>query len=553
MSDPRILGIIPARGGSKGIPGKNLRPLAGRPLIAHTIAGARASRTIGRVVVSTDDEAIARVAREHGAEVVMRPAELSGDTASSEAALLHVLDHLRKTEGYVPRITVFLQCTSPLATVEDIDGTIDALEREGADSALAVAPFHHFLWKAGPGGEAVALQHDPRVRPMRQQREAEFRETGAVYALRTEGFLAARHRFFGRTVFHVMPLERSLEIDEPEDLRIAEMILTARDGGAPAAAAATSSPATPPPPAAAAPTLPPTPAPRVAPAPASARRRALTDWLLPPAALNLARTAAAHTRHALRTSGTEKRLLAANASLRDRHRGERCFIVATGPSIKTQDLSPLARETVIAVSNFFVHPGFRAIAPRYYCIPPWHAEVAGPAWTAWLGELAPALRSIDPCDVFVGLEDRTRIPGSGFREGQLHYLAFAPHLRPSRVDLAGLCLAPKSVTIMALQVALFLGFGEIQLLGCDHDWILHLNESRHFYAEAEHAAQRAGYDEWFTPDFAAHCRDYLHLWEQYRTLDAVARSRSVRILNATAGGLLDVFPRAAFPPAAPRS
>jgi CMP-N-acetylneuraminic acid synthetase len=542
MSDPGILAIIPARGGSKGIPGKNLRPLAGRPLVAHTIARARASGHIGRVVVSTDDEAIARVAREHGAEVVMRPAELSGDTASSEAALLHVLEHLRQAEGYVPRLTVFLQCTSPLAAVEDIDGTIDALERDGADSALAVAPFHHFLWKSGPGGEAVAIQHDPRVRPMRQQREPEFRETGAVYVLRTEGFLAARHRFFGRTVFHVMPVERSLEIDDPEDLRIAEWMMAAGPDPRPAT-----------PPAVARSNAPPTSPPdAVAPSPSS-RRRTLTDLILPPAALSLARSTSAHLRFAMRTSAAERRRLAANAALKDRHRGERCFIVATGPSIKTQDLRSLRGETVIAVSNFFVHAEFRAIAPRYYCIPPWHVEVTEPAWAAWLGELAPALRSLDPCDVFVALDDRARIPTAGFRDGQLHDLAFAPHLRPHGIDLTGLCLAPKSVTIMALQVALYLGFAEIQLLGCDHDWILHLNESRHFYAESEHAAQRAGYDEWFTPDFAAHCRDYIHLWEQYRVLDAIARSRSVRIRNATAGGLLDVFPRVAFPPAAPRA
>ncbi len=219
-----VLAIIPARGGSKGIPRKNIRPLAGKPLIAYNIEQARRSRYISRLVVSTDDAEIAAVAQRFGAEVVWRPAEISGDTASSESALLHVLEHLQKTEGYQPDLLVFLQCTSPLTLAEDIDGTIQALMDQGADSALAVIPFHYFLWKLD-GEEAVGINHDKHHRPLRQERQPQYLESGAVYVMRVPGFLQARHRFFGKTALYVMPAERRLEIDDPVDFQIAEVLL----------------------------------------------------------------------------------------------------------------------------------------------------------------------------------------------------------------------------------------------------------------------------------------------------------------------------------------
>lgn len=225
----QTLCIIPARGGSKGIPRKNVRPLAGKPLLAHAIEKAQASRYINRVVISTDDAEIADVARRWGADVVMRPAELATDTASSESALLHALDFLAESEGYQPEILVFIQCTAPLMTVEDVDGTVAALLEKDADSALAVAPFYHFVWREDEQGEAQAINHDKRVRPMRQQREPQFWEPGAVYALRVAGFRQARFRFFGKTVIYVMPAEHASEIDEPLDFEMAEMILRARD------------------------------------------------------------------------------------------------------------------------------------------------------------------------------------------------------------------------------------------------------------------------------------------------------------------------------------
>jgi YrbI family 3-deoxy-D-manno-octulosonate 8-phosphate phosphatase len=227
-----VLAIIPARGGSKGIPRKNIRPLAGKPLLAYNIEAAQASRYIQRVVVSTDDPEIAQIARAYGAEVVWRPAEISGDMAASESALLHTLETLQTQEDYAPDLLVFLQCTSPLTAAEDIDGTITALIEQEADTALAVIPFHYFLWKPGRDTQglpdALGINHHKSVRPLRQEREVQYLETGAVYVMHVPGFLQVRHRFFGRTALYVMPPERRLEIDDPVDFQVAEVLLKAQ-------------------------------------------------------------------------------------------------------------------------------------------------------------------------------------------------------------------------------------------------------------------------------------------------------------------------------------
>jgi len=228
LADLRYCAVIPARGGSKSIPHKNERLLGGRPLIVHTIENARYSRFVQRVIGSTDDAEIAKISREFGAEVIWRPSKISGDTASSESALLHALEHLCLTEGYEPSVLIFLQCTSPLTLPEDIDGTIQALLDEGADSSLSVTPFHYFLWRQDESGDAVGINHDKAVRLRRQDRDTQYLETGAIYVMRTQGFLQAKHRFFGKTAMYVMPPERCLEIDEPVDFQIAEILMQER-------------------------------------------------------------------------------------------------------------------------------------------------------------------------------------------------------------------------------------------------------------------------------------------------------------------------------------
>lgn len=222
-----FLTIIPARGGSRGIPGKNIRDVAGQPLIAWTIQAAQQAKQTHHIVVSTDDQAIAETARQYGAEVIMRPAELAGDSASSESALIHAVESWTVQHGYRPDGILFLQCTSPLTAPEDMDAVISKISEEQADCALTVTPFHYFLWK-NEKEQAVGINHHAGVRPLRQEREPQFIETGAAYAMKTDGFLENKHRFFGRIALVEMPAERVLEIDDPPDLERADYLLRLR-------------------------------------------------------------------------------------------------------------------------------------------------------------------------------------------------------------------------------------------------------------------------------------------------------------------------------------
>jgi N-acylneuraminate cytidylyltransferase len=220
-----IIAIIPARGGSKGIPRKNIVSVAGKPLISYIIGAAQRSRYNMEIFVSTDDAEIASVAREYGAEIVMRPAELSRDDSPSELALVHVLEELKRTRGKNPDILVFLQCTCPLTNTQDIDNTIAKLLDENADTAFTGTPSHYFLWTINNKGEAVTVNHDKTFRKRRQDCEPQYIETGSVYAMRCAGFLAHKNRFFGKTVLSVIPPERVLDIDEPADIPRAEEAL----------------------------------------------------------------------------------------------------------------------------------------------------------------------------------------------------------------------------------------------------------------------------------------------------------------------------------------
>ena len=221
------IAIIPARGGSKGIPLKNIQPLCGKPLIAYSIEAAKKSNLIERVYVSTDHPEIATEAIKYGASVIERPQDISGDLDSSESAILHALEHLQHIENYYPDICVFLQCTSPLTSPQDIDETIKKLFSDDADSALAVTDFHYFIWGNDKEGNASGINHDKNMRLMRQEREAQFLETGAVYVFKVDKFMNKKHRFFGKTSMYLMPRERCFEIDDPVDMKIADALIRA--------------------------------------------------------------------------------------------------------------------------------------------------------------------------------------------------------------------------------------------------------------------------------------------------------------------------------------
>lgn len=229
LRDMKILSIIPARGGSKGIPRKNILNIAGKPLIAYTIENAISSKFINRVIVSTDDIEIATISKRYGAEVIQRPENISGDKASSESALLHALGFLNTSENYEPDLLVFLQCTSPLTAPEDIDGTINTLIEQGADSSFSATSFDYFIWGLDNESNFIGINHNKTQRVLRQDKEGQYLETGAVYVMKLKGFLKAKHRFFGKTTFFLTPKERCFEIDEPIDFKVAEFLLSERN------------------------------------------------------------------------------------------------------------------------------------------------------------------------------------------------------------------------------------------------------------------------------------------------------------------------------------
>ncbi|RVU18246.1 N-acylneuraminate cytidylyltransferase [Streptomyces antnestii] len=257
----RVLAVIPARGGSKGVPAKNLAPVGGVPLVARAVRECRATRLVTDVVVSTDDAAIAAAAREAGAEVVLRPAAIAGDKSSSEAAVLHAMDAHEALQGAAVDVVLLVQCTSPFIVREDIDGVVEAIVGKGADSALTVAPFHGFVWRdaadepapaaveraAVEGGGTDTLvasaatsggygvNHDKSFRQMRQDRPQDLLETGAVYGMDASGFREARHRFFGRTELVRTDPARVLEIDDPHDLSRARVLAPLFDANRPGA------------------------------------------------------------------------------------------------------------------------------------------------------------------------------------------------------------------------------------------------------------------------------------------------------------------------------
>ena len=215
-----IVAVIPARGGSKGIPGKNLRPVAGIPLVVRSIAAARSCGLIDRVVVSTDDPAIEEAALAAEAEVVDRPAHLSGDRATSESAVLHALEHIDPPA----EIVVLLQPTSPFIDSAALCEAIERVRSGREDVVFSAIETFAFLWQLDDLGRATGINHDPSVRSRRQDREPQFQETGGFYVMRARGFSRARFRFFGRVGVAIVDERTGIEIDTLDQLRLANAI-----------------------------------------------------------------------------------------------------------------------------------------------------------------------------------------------------------------------------------------------------------------------------------------------------------------------------------------
>jgi hypothetical protein len=268
--------------------------------------------------------------------------------------------------------------------------------------------------------------------------------------------------------------------------------------------------------------------------------RSLSSRLLPP---GLAATVQRWRADAA-VGAAGRALLRANRPLRGRHAGQRGFILCSGPSIKTQDLKPLQGECCLGVSNFFVHPDYAQINPRYHCIAPLHPPFTDADGLRWFREMEAPLAGRE---LFLGLGERRLVAGHALLpKTTVHYLALAgPWRDPLALDRV--LPRPQSVSIMALLVALELGFSEIYLLGTDHTSINFQNGGyayHHFYSGQRGNALGA---QPAPPDLELEFTAYATLWRQYKAVRAAAERRGVQIFNATNGGVLDLFPRVDLP------
>ena len=227
---PYVFGVIPARGGSKGLPGKNLRVLGRLSLLGHAVASTRESSSLSRFIVSTDDPRILDEAQRHGAEApFLRPAELASDEAGMVPVLQHAVRWLESVSGIRPDLIVTLQPTSPFRTGPDIDRTIQKLLATGADSAQTVteAAYHPFFMKTLDDDRTVPLFPEGHKYVRRQDAPPVYQPSGAVYATRYN-VLMEQGRVLGddnRAV--VMGFEASVNIDTEWDFMLAELILRA--------------------------------------------------------------------------------------------------------------------------------------------------------------------------------------------------------------------------------------------------------------------------------------------------------------------------------------
>lgn len=219
-----VVAIIPARGGSKGIPGKNLKLVCGKPLLAWSIIQARVAKCIDSVWVSSDSNDILAVAEEYGAIAIRRPEGLSGDSASSESAWLHGLEEIEHA-GVSVDLIVGMQATSPIRDGSDLDTAIKQMKRENLDSLLTVTEVEDFFnWRIGPNGPE-SVNYDYRSRKMRQLIEKRFLENGSFYIFHPEILRSFNNRLGGKIGMHVMERHKMFQIDNPEDIVLCESIM----------------------------------------------------------------------------------------------------------------------------------------------------------------------------------------------------------------------------------------------------------------------------------------------------------------------------------------
>jgi len=228
----RIVGIIPARGGSKRLPRKNLRPLAGMPLIGHTIQAALECPGLTDCIVSTEDAEIKRVALAYGARVIDRPAHLATDEAQTHGVVAHVLEELR-AEGGLPDYLVLLQPTSPLRRAGHIEACLEAFFASTAACAISVTREEHHPCKDFIVRDGLLEQFFTGQNPelVRQKLPEVYRQNGAIYLLSAELFLAKMVFYIPPALAFIMDPEGSIDVDTEVDFLLAELLMARRSQG----------------------------------------------------------------------------------------------------------------------------------------------------------------------------------------------------------------------------------------------------------------------------------------------------------------------------------
>lgn len=225
MKNKNIIVIIPARGGSKAIPRKNLLSFCGKPLLAWSILQAKASKHIRQVYVSSDSKEILKVSEKFGAKGIERPECLATDTSSSEEALIHALDLVEKESAEKADLIVFLQATSPLRVAKDIDLAIETLAARKSDSLFSAAILDDYcIWQKA-GSKLKSLTFDYLNRTRRQDRAPLYLENGSLYVFKPEILRRCHNRIGGKISVYLMPFWKSYEIDKREDLEICEYFM----------------------------------------------------------------------------------------------------------------------------------------------------------------------------------------------------------------------------------------------------------------------------------------------------------------------------------------
>jgi CMP-N-acetylneuraminic acid synthetase len=230
----KIIAIIPARGGSKGVLRKNIKLLAGKPLIAYSIEQAKKSKYVSRVIVSTEDGEIYKIAREWSAEVIKRPQELAKDNTPTIDAILHVLDSLRKEEKYIPDVVVLLQPTSPLRTSKDIDDAIKLfINCQNCLSLVSVTEFDHSpFWSLKIENSYLSPMFDAEYFKMRRQELPKaYKPNGAIFISTPEVLYKYKTFYTPKMVAYIMPQERSVDIDTEFDFLLAEFLINKLKSG----------------------------------------------------------------------------------------------------------------------------------------------------------------------------------------------------------------------------------------------------------------------------------------------------------------------------------